>query len=58
MPMLRVVVIALVLANLGYFAWTRGALAVIGAQPARFGETEPQRLQQQIRPELLQIRPE
>ena len=56
--MLRALVIALVLANGVYFAWTRGALAAIGAQPARFNESEPQRLQQQIRPELLQIRQE
>ncbi len=56
--MLRALVILLVLANLVYFGWTRGALAVIGAQPAHFQEAEPQRLQQQIRPELLQIRQE
>ena len=53
--MLRALVILLVLANLVYFAWTQGALSVIGAQPARFRESEPQRLQQQVRPELLQI---
>jgi hypothetical protein len=56
--MLRALVIVLALANIVYFAWTRGALAVIGAQPARVNESEPQRLQQQIRPELLQIRKE
>ena len=56
--MLRALVILLVVANVVYFAWARGALALIGAQPARFGETEPQRLQQQVRPELLQIRQE
>ncbi|MDM0027681.1 sporulation protein [Variovorax saccharolyticus] len=54
--MLRLLVAALLIANLGYFAWTRGALALFGAEPARFSETEPQRLQQQVRPEMLQIR--
>ena len=56
--MLRALVILLVIANLVYLAWTQGALSVIGAQPARFRESEPQRLQQQIRPELLQVRKE
>lgn len=55
--MLRWVVVALLIANLGYFVWTRGGLALFGAEPARFSETEPQRLQQQVRPEMLQIRP-
>jgi len=53
---MRGIVILLLVANLGYFAWTRGALALFGAEPARFSETEPQRLQQQVRPEMLQIR--
>lgn len=53
---LRLVVVALLVANLGYFAWTRGAFALFGAEPARFSETEPQRLQQQVRPQMLQIR--
>lgn len=53
---MRLVVVLLLVANLGYFAWTRGGLAVFGTEPARFTETEPQRLQQQIRPEMLQIR--
>jgi hypothetical protein len=51
----RALAIVLVLANLGYFAWSQGAFAAFGLQPARFSETEPQRLTQQIRPELLQI---
>jgi hypothetical protein len=53
---MRGVVILLLVANLGYFAWTRGALALLGTEPARFSETEPQRLKQQVRPEMLQIR--
>ena len=53
---LRVLVVLLVVANLGYFAWTRGGLAVFGTEPARFSEREPQRLAQQVRPQMLQIR--
>lgn len=53
---MRWVVALLLVANLGYCAWTRGALAMFGAEPARFSETEPQRLQQQVRPQMLQIR--
>jgi hypothetical protein len=56
--MLRALVIVLVLANLVYLAWSQGALSWIGAQPARYRESEPQRLQQQVRPELLQVRKE
>ena len=52
---LRVLVVLLVVANLGYFAWTRGGLAVFGTEPARFSEREPQRLAQQVRPQMLQI---
>ncbi|MDL9999093.1 sporulation protein [Variovorax sp. J22P240] len=54
--MLRLLVVVLLLANLGYFAWTRGGLAVFGTEPARFSEREPQRLTQQVRPQMLQIR--
>lgn len=52
----RFIVLVLVLANLGYFAWSRGSFAALGFQPAGFGETEPHRLERQVRPELLQIR--
>lgn len=52
----RFVVLALVLANLGYFAWSRGSFAALGFQPAGFGEAEPHRLALQVLPELLQIR--
>lgn len=52
----RVVAILLVLANLAYFAWSRGAFSAFGLQPARFSESEPHRIEQQVRPELLQIR--
>jgi len=53
--MLRAIVVLLLVMNLGYYAWTHRALAVFGTEPARFNETEPQRLLQQVRPELLQI---
>ena len=53
---LRLLVVVLVVANLGYFAWTRGGLAVFGTEPARLSEREPQRLTQQVRPQMLQIR--
>jgi hypothetical protein len=54
--LLRVVVMLLLFANVGYFAWTHGALAMFGTAPARFSETEPQRVAQQVRPHLLQVR--
>jgi hypothetical protein len=51
-----VVFLVLLAANAGYYAWTHGGLAMFGMEPARFTETEPQRLAQQVRPHLLQIR--
>lgn len=47
--MLRFVFIALVVANIGYFVVSRG-------EAGGPGEREPQRLTQQVRPQLLQIR--
>ncbi|RZL61251.1 MAG: sporulation protein [Variovorax sp.] len=54
----RAVLAVLVLANVLYLAWTLGGLALFGTVPARLTETEPHRMGQQIRPELLQIVPE
>ena len=51
--MLRMLALALLLANAGYFAWGQGLLAAYGLKPARQGE--PERLAQQIRPEALQL---
>ena len=51
--MQRVLVLALLLANAGYFAWGQGLLAAYGLKPAR--QAEPERLAQQIRPEALQL---
>jgi hypothetical protein len=49
--MLRLLVLLLALANVAYFAWTRGALAPLGMAPSV--QTEPQRLATQIRPEAI-----
>lgn len=51
--MLRLLALLLVLANAGYFAWSQGLLRDYGFAPAQ--QAEPQRLQQQIRPEDLHI---
>lgn len=51
--MLRLVVILLVLANAGYFAWTQGLLAPLGlsTQP----QSESHRLQEQVQPEAIRL---
>ena len=51
--MLRLLVLLLVLANAGYYAWSHGLLAAYGFAPT--SQTEPQRLAQQIKPESLRI---
>ncbi len=51
--MLRWVVILLVLANAGYFAWTQGYLDGLGMAPVN--QREPQRLAQQVKPEALRL---
>ena len=51
----RAAVIVLALANLGYLAWSTGALAAFDLLPADRAATEPQRLARQIRPERLRI---
>lgn len=51
--MLRLIVLALVLANAGYYAWSQGLLAAWGLAPA--AQAEPQRMTQQIKPEALRI---
>jgi hypothetical protein len=56
---LRAIVVVLLLANLGFYAWREGWLAplhgVIGARPE--GDREPERLAQQIRPEAVRLIP-
>ncbi len=51
--MLRMFVLLLLLLNGLYFAWGQGWLLAYGYGPTR--QSEPQRLQQQIRPEAIQI---
>lgn len=53
--MLRLFVLLLVLANAGYYAWAHGLLAAYGFAPV--GQSEPQRIAQQIKPEALSILP-
>ena len=51
--MLRLAVIVVLLANAGYYAWTQGFLRQWGLAPQE--QSEPQRMDQQIKPETLQI---
>ncbi|WP_418316865.1 hypothetical protein [Piscinibacter sakaiensis] len=54
--MLRLVALALLLANLLYFTWTLGWLDAVVGVPAR-GDREPQRMQRQLNPEIVQLTP-
>lgn len=51
--MLRLVAIALLLANAVYFAWTQGFLAGLGLAPVQ--QSEPERLKAQIEPGTLRL---
>lgn len=51
--MLRIVVLVLLLANLVYFAWTQGHFQTYGFAPVV--PREPQRLQQQLKPESIRL---
>lgn len=51
--MLRIALLILLLANAGYFAWSQGALVSLGWAPQQ--HNEPERLQQQLRPEALKL---
>ena len=53
--MLRAAVLFLLLANGVFFAWSQGLLAAYGLAPA--ATSEPQRLAQQIRPEMVLLVP-
>ena len=46
-------VVVLLLINLGFAAWSNGYLKPLGWQPS--DPREPQRLEQQIRPEAMQL---
>ena len=52
--MLKAVVLALVLANAAFFAWTQGGLdGLVGVRS--IGDREPERLARQVRPESIRI---
>lgn len=51
--MLRLLVLALVLLNAGYYAWSHGMLRSYGFAPAQ--QAEPQRVAQQIQPQQLRV---
>lgn len=53
--MLRLLILALVLANTGYWAYTHGLLAAYGWAPPVLAE--PERLSQQIHPKAMRLRP-
>jgi hypothetical protein len=53
--MLRLIVLLLVLANAAYFAWSRNLLAFAGLAPTQ--QAEPQRVEQQIKPEAVRVLP-
>ena len=48
-------VILLVAANVAWFAWSQGWLRGVGLAPSQ--PTEPERLERQVRPEALEVRP-
>jgi hypothetical protein len=51
--MLRLIVLLLLLANAGYFAWSQNLLASWGFAPAQ--QSEPHRVEQQIRPQAIRV---
>lgn len=51
--MLRLTVLLLLLANAAYFVWSQGVLAPWGLAPAQ--QSEPQRVEQQIQPQLVRV---
>ena len=58
--MLRLLVLALLLANALFFVWTRGGFAGVAGLPAPNpveADREPQRLAAQLRPEIIQVLP-
>lgn len=51
----RNLVLALLVLNLLFWAWTQGHLRAVGLGPKVVNE--PERLQEQVQPEALQIKP-
>ncbi|MBC8057696.1 MAG: hypothetical protein H7Y61_14065 [Rhizobiales bacterium] len=54
--MLRALIAALLLANFAFFAWTQGWLDTFVSVRST-GDREPERMQRQVRPELIRILP-
>lgn len=53
--MLRFALLVLLIANAGYLAWTQGWMATLGWAPEI--QSEPYRLKQQVRPDVLSVVP-
>ncbi|MEG0412024.1 MAG: SPOR domain-containing protein [Comamonas sp.] len=53
--MLRFALLVLLVANAGYLAWSQGWMATLGWTPE--AQTEPYRLKQQVRPDVLSVVP-
>ena len=54
--MLRLLVVALLFANLAFYAWTQGWLDdVVGVRAT--GDREPERMARQVKPELIRVLP-
>lgn len=53
--MLRFALLVLLVANAGYLAWSQGWMATLGWTPEV--QTEPYRLKQQVRPDVLSVVP-
>ncbi len=53
--MLRAAALALLLANLVFLAWMLGWLGPLAPQPPSMAGREPQRLEQQVRPDSVQV---
>ncbi|MBL0728654.1 hypothetical protein [Piscinibacter sp. HJYY11] len=54
--MLRLLVVALLLANLAFYAWTQGMLDNLTGVRAQ-GDREPERLNRQVKPETIRVLP-
>lgn len=54
--MLRAIVVVLLAANVAFWAWSQGWLDAVVGVPAR-GDREPERLEQQVAPDLVRVRP-
>jgi len=53
--MMRLLALSLLAANAVLFAWTQGWLGALAPRPPSLQGREPERLQQQVRPEALMV---